>query len=62
MAKKKKPGRPVGSTAVKTHDTPIQFKAFLEERDKYRRMADSKGLTLSAWIRMTLNDASRDLG
>lgn len=52
-------GRPKGSTADKTRQETIQVKAFPREKEEYQAAADRDGLSLSAWIRMTLNKAAR---
>jgi predicted HicB family RNase H-like nuclease len=54
-AAKKKPGRPKGSKAQKTREEPVQIRVLPEEKTAYKAAAERTGLSMSAWMRMTLN-------
>jgi len=55
MAEKRGPGRP--TAAVRDNLFPVRLTA--EELEAFRRAAEDRGLTVSAWIRMVCLEAAR---
>ena len=60
MTKKRQRGRPIGTTAERTRDVPVQFKVFPEEKAAYEQAAQREGLTMSGWIRQQINRAAKE--